>query len=67
MIKLMQYILVVSGLCLAIFFFLCMGYACTPTQQDNTIFNTSPQMDTVEVITEDGIRWYTLDTIIYEK
>lgn len=38
---------------------------------ENIIYNTSPQMDTVEVIIEyDGdreIRWYTLDTIEYES
>ena len=36
-------------------------------EQEEVIFNISPQMDTVEVIIEyDGdreIRWYTLDTI----
>ena len=43
-------------------------------ENDTVIFNTSPQMDTVEVIIEyDGdreIRWYTLipkDTIEYES
>ena len=25
------------------------------------------QIDTVEVIDEDGVRWYTLDTIVYGK
>tara|TARA_R110002167_G_scaffold259224_1_gene465738 strand:+ start:504 stop:827 length:324 start_codon:yes stop_codon:yes gene_type:complete len=47
----------------------------SPTvENDTVIFNTSPQMDTVEVIIEyDGdreIRWYTLipkDTIKYES
>jgi len=70
-IKSVQYILVISSLLLGIFFWLCMIYACDTTQQDNTIFNTSPQMDTVEVIIEyDGdreIRWYTVDTVLCGK
>lgn len=61
-----QAVMLIISLSFGILLLLFMWY--TPTEyKDDVIINTSPQMDTVEVITEDGIRWYTLDTIVYEK
>tara|TARA_R110000765_G_scaffold73178_4_gene143016 strand:+ start:266 stop:475 length:210 start_codon:yes stop_codon:yes gene_type:complete len=58
-------IAVMLVLCMLII--LLVTYTTTTPKNDTVIFNTSPQMDTVEVIIEyDGdreIRWYTLDTI----
>lgn len=64
-------ILVMSIVSILIIYFVITS---EPNNDNQVIFNTSPQMDTVEVIIEwDGdreIRWYTLvpkDTIKYES
>tara|TARA_R100000656_G_scaffold116197_2_gene88886 strand:- start:347 stop:664 length:318 start_codon:yes stop_codon:yes gene_type:complete len=64
-------ILVMSIVSILIIYFVITS---EPNNDNQVIFNTSPQMDTVEVIIEwDGdreIRWYTLvpkDTIEYQS
>ena len=58
-------------LTMTLLFVLIMVFSSNDNKTEDIILNTSPQMDTVEVIIEyDGereIRWYTLDTCYGRK
>ena len=55
----------VIGFCIGLSFGVMMSKPCPSNEQSLIVENNNYIVDTVEVIEEDSIRWYTLDTMWY--